>query len=204
MTRPPLAITQAPLRTVRPKDLAGVYAQPRVQIARLAERGAVKRLAHGYVMATPDDQGPDWKPTVEAAAAGIAVAIFGQRDVVLMGITAARIHQAIPRALGNAVVAAPRQHRPIRLEDGGQVIFVVRDTAHLDARLERLENGRALVTTPEQTMLDLAKRPELGEARDEARAALVNLLPRVDLEKVKRLAHEQRAAAALELIEEIQ
>ena len=135
------------MRTMRTKDLAGVYAYPRVQIARLVEQGAVVRVAHGYAVAVPDDQDSDWKPTVEEAAAGI---------------TAARIHQAIPRALGNAVIAVPRQHRPIALEGGGKVLFVARAAERLDARLETLESGRALVTTLEQTMLDLAKRPTLG------------------------------------------
>jgi predicted transcriptional regulator of viral defense system len=195
MARLPLALTQAPLRTLRPKDLADHYANPRVEIARMAKQGAVKRLAYGYFVATPDDQAAGWKPAIEAAAAGIAAAIFGQRDIVLMGITAARIHQAIPRAVATAIVATPHQHRPVTLEDGGQVLFVARDTARLDARLETLETGRALVTTPEQTMLDLAKRPELGGAPDEARAALANFAPRANWDKVERLAREQRLAA---------
>jgi predicted transcriptional regulator of viral defense system len=202
MTRLPLALTQAPLRTFRPKDLADTYVNPRTEIARMAEQGAVKRLAYGYFVAAPDDQAAGWKPTVEAAAAGIGAAIFGQRHIVLMGITAARIHQAIPRVVGNAIVATPRQHRPIALEDGGQVLFVARDTTKLDARLETLETGRALVTTPEQTMLDLAKRPELGGMPDEAGVALVNFAAQADWDKLERLAREQRlAAAALKRIE---
>lgn len=203
MARTPMKFTQAPMRTVRPKDLAGVFAYPRVQIARLVEQGAAVRLAHGYAVAVPDDQGPDWKPTIEEAAAGIAATIFGQRHVVLMGITAARIHQAIPRALGNAVVAVPHQHRPIALAGGGRVLFVTRATERLDARLETLETGRVLVTTPEQTLLDLAKRPTLGDAPDEARAAVVNLLARVDRAKVERLARAQRALTVWHEIEKV-
>ena len=203
MARLPLEFTRAPMRTVRPKDLAGVYAYPRVQIARLVEQGAVVRVAHGYAVAVPDDQDRDWKPTVEEAAAGIAAAIFGQRQTVLMGITAARIHQAIPRALGNAVVAVPHQHRPIALEGGGKVLFVARATERLDARLETLETGRALVTTPEQTMLDLAKRPTLGGAPEEAQAALFNLLPRVDVAKIEHLARAQRALTVWHEIEKL-
>ncbi|WP_396041202.1 type IV toxin-antitoxin system AbiEi family antitoxin [Aeromicrobium sp. UC242_57] len=186
-----MELTQAPLRTVRPKDLADRYVNPRAALARMATQGAVVRLAHGYFVATPDDQSAHWKPTMEAAAAGIASAIFGQRDIVLMGITAARIHHAIPRALGSAVVASPRQHRPVALDGGGRVIFVARDTIALDARLEALETGRALVTTPEQTLLDLAKRPDLGGARDEALSALSNLASRVTWDKVDRLVDEQ-------------
>lgn len=201
MTRVPLDMTQAPLRTVRPKDLAEIYANPRAEIARMVEQDAVTRLAYGYFIVTPDDQGKGWKPTIETAAAGIAAAIFGQRNMVLMGVTAARIHLAIPRAIGVAVVAGPRQHRPINLEGGGKVLFVARDVDGLDARLETLETGQALVTTPEQTILDLAKRPDLGDAATEAHAAIRNLLERADREKLTRLAHAQRATAALEQIE---
>lgn len=201
MTRPPLALTQAPLRTLRPKDLADLYVNPRAEMARMIDAGAVKRLAYGYVVATPDDQGHGWKPTIEAAGAGIAAAIFGQRNVVLMGVSAARVHQAIPRAIGNVVVAVPRQHRPIELEDGGQVLFVARNTDGLDARLETFETGQALVTTVEQTLLDLTKRPELGGDVNEAREAMRNLLPRINEDRLARLAHEQRTVTALEHIE---
>ena len=200
MTRLPLELTQAPLRTVRPRDLAHRYVNPRAQLARWANTGAVTRVAHGYLVTTPDDQGKDWKPTIEAAAAGIAAAIFGQQNVVLMGVTAARIHHVIARAIGNAVVAVPRQHRPVELEDGGRVMFVVRDTGQLQARLETLETGKALVTTPEQTMIDLAKRPNLGGVPQEARDALKNLVPLVDLEKVERLAQQQHTIKAWEII----
>ena len=125
-----------------------MFAYPRVQIARLLEQGAAVRLAHGYAVAVPDDQGPDWRPTIEEAAVGIAATIFGQRHVVLLWVTAARIHHAIPRALGNSVVAVPHQHRPIALAGGGRVLFVTRATERLAARLETLETGRVLVTTP--------------------------------------------------------
>lgn len=200
MARLPLTMTRAPLRTVRPQDLNNLYAQPRSALANWIDQGVAKRVAHGYVMAVPDDEGADWEPTVEAAAAGIAAAIFGHRNCVLMGVSAARVHQAIPRAIGNAVVAAPRQHRPIALASGGKVVFVMRQTDRLEARLERLEVGSVLVTTPEQTILDLAKRPDLGSVADEAEAAIRNLLPRVDFARTHRLAQEQRMAAALEKI----
>src|SRR5665811_1907072 len=98
------------------------------------------------------------------------------------------------------VVAVPRQHRPVELEDGGRVVFVVRATGRLQARLETLETGKALVTTPEQTMIDLAKRPNLGGVPQEARDALKNLVPLVDLEKVERLAQQQHTIKAWEII----
>ena len=80
---------------------------------------------------------------------------------------------------------------------------MTRATERLDARLETLETGRVLVTTPEQTLLDLAKRPNLGEAPDEARAAVVNLLPRVDRAKVERLARAQRVPTVWHAIEKV-
>ena len=64
-----------------------------------------------------------------------------------MGVSAARLHRVIPRALATAVVTVPKRHDPIRLADRQALVrLVVRDTARLDA--ERV--------VPE---LDLVKRP---------------------------------------------
>lgn len=90
----------------------------------------------------------------------------------------------------------PRQHRPIRLDQGGSVHFVARATGRLDATLERLETGRGLVTTPEQIALDLAKRPNLGGQTQAAREALWTLARTVDLDRVRKLAEEQHAPNA--------
>ena len=57
--------------------------------------------------------------------------------------------------------------------------------------------GGALVTTAEQTLLDLAHRPNLGEVPDEARAAVRALWPRVDPATLEELAGEQRLRSAL-------
>lgn len=193
----PTYVTQRPLRAFRPKDLAEHVANPGVQVARWVEQGRVLRLAPGYLVAVPDDRDASWRPGLETAAAGVAAAIYGIRDVALMGLSAARVHQAIPRALGVAVVAVPRQHRPITLHAGAQVIFVRRDVGRLDVRLEPLELGRALVTTPEQTVLDLAARPELGGEPEEAVEAATMLLDVSDPERLDELATEQRARAPL-------
>src|SRR6059058_1687806 len=89
-----------PLRTLRPQKAAAVYAQPRVEVRRLERRGALHRLAHGYYVVVPQEHaGTDWMPALEAAAAGIATADFGPGNAILMGISAARIHGAIPRAI---------------------------------------------------------------------------------------------------------
>lgn len=187
----PHQVRRAPLRTVRPKDLAGTYTNPRAVIAHHLGTGALIRLAPGYVMAVPDDKGPTWRPTPEAAGAGVATAIHGPDHIVLMGLTAARVHGALPRALGCVVIAVPRQHRPITLLNGGTLQFVQRDTDALDASLQSLDVGRALVTTVEQTTLDLVRRPMLGGHPDEARAAVHSLLPRLDQERLHRLATTQ-------------
>ncbi|WP_230598307.1 MULTISPECIES: type IV toxin-antitoxin system AbiEi family antitoxin [Nocardiaceae] len=82
-----------------------------------------------------------------------------------MGVSAARLHGAIPRALATAVVAVPTRHDPIRLADREAVIrFVVRDMARLDAERIDTELGAVLVTTAKQTVFDLAMCPGLGDA----------------------------------------
>lgn len=195
----PREIWRQPLRTVRPQDLAGVYVQPRPEIARLVEQGLLHRVAHGYYIVVPPEYvGRTWLPSLEGAAAGVASSIYGADRAVVMGISAARLLGAVPRALATAVVAVPSQHRPIVLTDrSAQIRFVRRDTDALDA--ERIETplGPALVTTPEQTVLDLAHRPGLGNAEAEVRSAIAALYLRSDPARLAELAAEQRLGAAL-------
>lgn len=77
------------------------------------------------------------------------------------------------------------------------VRFANRDTDRLDA--ERIETplGSAIVTTPEQTLLDLARRPQLGEAPDEVPAAIATLYQRSDHLRLEGLAADQRLTASL-------
>lgn len=195
----PSELWRAPLRTVRPQDLADIYAQPRPEIARLVDRGVLHRIAHGYYTIVPPDYvGRTWLPGLEAAAAGIASAIYGADQIVVMGISAARLLGAIPRALATAVVAVPSQHRPIALTDrSARVRFVRRDTDALDAERMETSLGPALVTTPEQTVLDLARRPELGNAEAEVRSAIETLYRRCDSVRLAQLATDQRLGVAL-------
>jgi len=195
----PAALARLPLRTVRARDAAASYAYPGPELVRLADRGLLRRVATGYYIVVPQDMvGRQWVPSLEAAAAGIASAIYGATDAVLMGISAARVLGAIPRALATAVVAVPGQHRPIRLKDRPSVVhFVKRDTERLDAERIGTPLGPALVTTPEQTLLDLAHRPELGDAPDEVPAAIAVLYQRSDYQRVKALAAQQRRTASL-------
>lgn len=199
--RLPVEITQAPLRTIRPRDFADRYSNVHAWLADLEASGYVRRIARGYAVAIPDDRDATWKPGMEAAAAGIAAAIFGLPQVALMGLSAARVHGAIPRALAVAVVAVPAQHKPVRLYEGGEVVFVKRNVVDLEARLVELETGAALVTTVEQTLLDLAKRPALGGHPDEAEDAVRTLLPRADFDRVRRLARAQHIRAPLARLE---
>ena len=165
---------------------------------RHGQRGVLHRLATGYYAVVPaGQQATDWRPTLEAAAYGIAAATEGPDNVVLMGLSAARLHGAIPRALAVAVVAAPRQRPPVHLVDrAAQVLFVRRDTDRLDAERVRTDLGAALVTGVEQTVLDLAHRPDFGGVAPEARAAVRALLPRSDPARLDELASQQRLRAA--------
>jgi predicted transcriptional regulator of viral defense system len=195
----PAVLGGAPLRTVRAADASVAYAYPGPELARLADRGLLQRVANGYYIVVPQDMvGRRWIPSLEAAAAGIASAIYGPEYVVLMGISAARALGAIPRALATAVVAVPKQHRPIRLKDRPSVVrFIKRTTDRLDA--ERIETplGAALVTTPEQTVLDLAHRPQLGDAEDDVPSAVAELYRRSDKQRLEVLAADQRLTASL-------
>lgn len=195
----PAAITQAPLRTVRPRDLAGTYTQPSVHLLRLEKQGRVLKVAHGYYVAVPDDATPAWLPTIEDVAAGVATAIYGERVPVLMHLTAARVFGLLPRAIGVAIVAVPRQHDPIDLagDRPGRLLFVERDVERLDAVLRPIALGQMLVTSAEQTVLDLARRKHLGGLPGEADDAMRALLPRCDPDRLQELADGQRMKATL-------
>lgn len=199
VTAVPRELAGLPLRTLRPRQAAAVYAQPRVEVRRLEQRGALHRLAHGYYVVVPQGQvGTGWMPALEAAAAGIAAVDFGPGRAILMGVSAARMHGAIPRAIGTAVVAVPAQRNMITLVDRvATVRFVKRDTARLDAERMSTEIGPTLVTTPEQTLLDLARRPGLGNVEDEVRDAVRILFSRADTALLGELAKAQRAQASL-------
>ncbi|MFD6857602.1 type IV toxin-antitoxin system AbiEi family antitoxin [Rhodococcus sp. NPDC060090] len=195
----PAELARSVMRTFRPQDVAHVYAHPRPELSRLTDRGLLHRVASGYYIVVPQEQvGRRWLPGLEAAAAGIASTIYGADHAVLMGVSAARVLGAIPRALATAVVAVPRAHRPIELSDRDATVrFVQRDTDVLDAERVETSLGPTLVTTPEQTVLDLARRPFLGNAEDEVPAAIVNLYSRSDPERLEQLAVPQRLVSAL-------
>ena len=195
----PASLARLPLRTFRPRDAEIAYPHPRTQLARLVDRGILHRVADGYYIVVPQEMvGRRWLPGLEAAAAGIASAIYGPENAVLMGVSAARILGAIPRALATAVVAVPKQHRPVALTDRSAVVkFVKRDTHRLDAERVQTPLGPTLATTAEQTTLDLAHRPSLGDAEVEVPSAIAALYERSDKKRIEAIAFDQRLAASL-------
>ena len=122
-------------------------------------------------------------------ALGIAVADYGRDAVALMGSTAARLLGAIPRALATAVVAIPRQ-RPLLATTAGKVQFVTRKVERLDTQRVVTDMTTGWVTTSEQTVLDLADRPDLGNiAPTTAEEAIHALAARGSSHLVEQLAH---------------
>jgi len=149
-------VARAPLRTIRTNDLAAVYAHPRQAARALERRGLLHHLAHGFYCAVPLEHDPVvWRPTIEAAAAGIATALYGDRVPVLTGLTAARVHRALPRAIGVAFVAVPTQRRPLQLADrAGEIRFVARAVADLDAVLVTADLGQVLAAIASDIQTD--------------------------------------------------
>ena len=186
------------MRTVRALDLAGVYAYPAPALADLARRDLVRRLTHGvYCAVPPEHVGTGWFPTVEAAAAAVATAFYGDRVPVLTGVSAARIHQAWPRAVSDGYVAVPARHRPLRLAGRtGSIRFASRSVDALDAVAIPTELGSTLVTTPEQTVLDLARSDPHGDVAD-VQAAIDAMWATCDLQTLEDIAHRQRMRATL-------
>jgi hypothetical protein len=194
----PEPLARAENRLVRPRDLEGYYrANPRAEFQRLVDRGVLVGVATGYYLVVPDEhRGSYWHPAVEAVALGIAVADYGRGAAALMGPSAARQLGAIPRALHVAAVAVPKQRPPLTTAFG-RVEFVKRAMDALDTQRTDTEVTRGLVTTPEQTVVDLAARPTLGDViAGTAAEAIRALAGRCDHELVRQLAERQRKAGA--------
>jgi predicted transcriptional regulator of viral defense system len=175
-----------------------VYAFPRQEFRRLAAGGVLHRLARGYyAVVPPAAYDRTWVPSLEAAGYGIGAADYGPDAVAVMGLSAARLHGALPRGLGVAVVAVPKQRPPLPLaERSARVVFVKRDVGRLEVERVGADLGPLLVTTVEQTVLDLAHRPELGGAPGEVVPAVRALWPRVDAGVLARIAGGQGLGAA--------
>lgn len=199
----PPALARRANQVLRPRDAQDVYAHPRPELARLVRTGAAVRLAPGYLALVPRTRLGDstWRPELEAAALGITQADYGRDAVALMGLSAARYHGAIPRALAIAVIAVPKQ-RPTLNTAVGQVVFSRRDCARLDVERIETELTSGWVTTVEQTLLDLAARPGLGGLpATEVQQAIRQLAARADVTLVAELAAAQRRPAALRTLQ---
>ena len=188
MTNAMAFMAAAPMRTVRPRMLRGVYANPEKELVRLAGTGRLTRIARGTYVVRPDrlQPGDFWQPGTEAAAMAYATAAFGERVPVLCGISAARFWHAIPRAIGVATVAAPTAHQPVAL-NRGRIVFARRDTDALDVTEGHTELGTIRVTTPEQTLIDLVADPGQGDMPQEVPGAIRALAYMVDPGRIERM-----------------
>jgi predicted transcriptional regulator of viral defense system len=187
------------MRAVAPADLNDVYTNPRAVLAGKAQRGEVHKVARGVYVAVPDDVFDPyrWRPGLEAAGAAVAATIFKDVPVVAAGLTAARLLQAMPRARARVTLAAPRRHRDVHLTDRpvGIVEFIQRDVYALATTTVATELGPIRVTTPEQTIIDLACNSTNAEPAA-IEDAIHALLGRVAWDDVVHLARTQRGATA--------
>jgi len=189
-------------RVLRPRDAAEVYAHPRAELARLARNHAAVPLATGYYALAPMNRlgDPVWTPALDAVGLGIAQADYGVDAAAIVSVSAARRHGAIPRAIAVAVIAVPNQRAPLETRFG-RIVFTKRDTSALDLQRVTTELCEGWVTTPEQTMLDLAARPDLGGLpRIQIDEAIRILTHQADHELVEELAITQHHPSALRSI----
>ena len=184
---------------LRPRDAAGIYVQPHAEFLRWAEEGVLLKVIHGYYAHIPEAaRGGHWRPEIEALALGLGQADYGNNEVALMHLSAARLHGSIPRALAVAVLAVPKQ-RPALDTTCGRIIFVKRHVSRLKRFRIETELATGWVTSLEQTALDIAHRPNLIDGlSDVAQEAAISLFPRCEEEKLRTLAREQRLGASLD------
>lgn len=195
----PVALTHRQLRVFTTRDAQAAYTSPRPQLKRLTDAGLLRRLHGGVFAIVPAEHvGRPWTPPLEAAAVGLEAARSGLEGAVLMGMSAARIHGAVTRGLGRATVATRTQRRPITLDGTRlEVRFVKRRVDELDADLTSTVLGDVLVTSIEQTILDLAD-PRVHETEAQAeREAIQSLAPKADHTALRKLAARQRLGRAL-------
>lgn len=196
----PAPLNRRPSKVLRPRDAADIYAHPAPEFRRLAAAGLLAHAAHGYYVVVPAEEvGNDaWRPSVEALALGVGVADHGEDDVALMGLSAARLHGAMPRAHAVAWLAVDVSRRPLDAGRFGTVNFVTRTVESLDLVRVRTELADGWMTSVEQTIADLARQPRYGGGRDQADAAVRTLWPKADLRRVRQICADQRGSAAFD------
>lgn len=200
----PTKLARRENKVLRPRDAGDVYAHPRSEFERLLEQAVLSHISTGYYALAPMERlgDPRWRPDLAAVALGVAQADYGKDAVALMSVTAARRHGALPRAIGTAVVAVPKQ-RPVLRTNVGDVVFVKRDVRRLDLERVETELTAGWMTTPEQTALDVAARPELGGIEEaEAESILRALARKIDWTVTEELARDQHRPAALARVKE--
>lgn len=187
-----------PTLMVTGRSASAAFSQPAAELSRLTKSGALIKIARGYYAAVPVDQGAgDWLPSMEALAAGLATAVFGYGHGVVWGLSAARAHGALPRAIATGFVCGPRQHRDISLTiRAGEVKFRKRDPERLDLEYFATDLGPGLVTSIEQTILDLSVQPFLDDDPTKAEA-VITLMARADRARLAEIAGRVRGSTAL-------
>lgn len=181
----------------RPRDVE-FWSNAAKELSRLAAAGAIAAPLHGYYVVVPHGRVGDrsWRPTIEGFALALAQRVADADRVALIGVSAARLHGALPRALATAVVAVGEQRRTLQTE-WGDVVFVARDVSVLDVQRADTDLTTGWVTTIEQTLLDIADRPTLGGIDPRAASdVLAALAPRAEWDVVADLARRQRRRAA--------
>lgn len=176
-----------------------MYSQPAAELKRLTEAGAIIKIARGYYAAVPiGKQGGAWLPSMEDLTAGMASAVYGPGSGALWGLSAARVHGAVPRAIAAGYALGPAQHRPVTLlARSGRVMFRKRDPERLDLDFLDTELGPGLVTSVAQTVIDLSSRAFNDDA-DPRTEAVRNLMRAVDADELADLAVRVRGQAALD------
>ena len=181
----------------RPRDVA-FWNNPAKELARLSHAGVVAAPVHGYYVVVPAERVGDrsWRPAIEGFALALAQRVTDVDRAALMGPSAARLHGALPRAIGVAVVAVGVRRRSLRTA-WGEVVFVARDVCALDLQRVDTDLTSGWATSIEQTILDVADRPGLG-GLDPAAASeiLTALAARADWHLVADLADRQHRRAA--------
>jgi predicted transcriptional regulator of viral defense system len=194
---PRLFAVQPPV--LRPQDAAW-WANPQKELAKLARAGVIITPLRGHYVVPPPDRisDPTWRPTLEGFALALGQRVTGAENAALMGVSAARIHGALPRAVATAVVALAKQRRhSMERTTWGDVFWVRRHIDDLDVQRTTTDLTTGWVTTVEQTVLDIADRPERGRVDAQtASEIIVALAPRADWDLVADLAAAQRRRSA--------
>jgi hypothetical protein len=96
-----------------------------------------------------------------------------------------------------AVLAVPKQ-RPNLETTCGRIVFVRRDVASIKKVRVETELATGWCTSVEQTVLDLARRPDLVEGLTEvSKEAARTLFGRISEKKLQAVLGEQRMGAAM-------